>query len=251
MVESNDKPRVSSQSSAGRPVSRGVGSGRPGGFQGGGFQAGGNQGGGGPRPHTSPGGFGSGAGPRSGPAGGARRGQMQRPQNNDQHRTNEQIRVPEVMLIGTDGEQFGVMSTYEARQRAEEAGLDLVEVSPNSKPPVCKLMDYGKFRYKEQKRLAEAKKNRTENTTKEIRLRYCTDSGDLSTKLTKARSFIESGDKVKFSMRFKGREAMFANIGDEKLDMIVESLKDIATVDERQGLSGRSLFMTLAPIKKK
>ena len=134
-------------------------------------------------------------------------------QQAEDHRINFKIRCPEVRLIGDDGEQLGIMPTNDARKIAEDKGLDLVEVAPNAKPPVCKIMDYGKFKYREQKKEMAAKKKRTETETKELRIRYRTDKGDLQTKLKQARSFIENGDKVKFSMRFKGREAMYINVG--------------------------------------
>ena len=118
-----------------------------------------------------------------------------------------------------------MLSIRDALSKAEEAGLDLVEVAPGAKPPVCKILDYGKFKYKEQKKEAEARKNRSETTTKELRLRYRTDVGDLAVKLKRAREFLAEGDKVKFVMRFKGREAMYLDLGKEKLDEIQQSFR--------------------------
>jgi len=173
-----------------------------------------------------------------------------RDQPQDTHRINHKITAKEVRLIAGDGEQLGVMTLRDALQAAEDAELDLMEVSPNADPPVCKLIDYGKFKYKEQKKETEAKKKRTEQQIKELRIRYRTDVGDLETKLKRAREFLEEGDKVKFSMRFKGREIMYIDLGREKFDTIVERLADVATVDERSPQQGRQLFMTLAPLKQ-
>jgi translation initiation factor IF-3 len=137
----------------------------------------------------------------------------------------------------------------DALQRAQEFELDLVEVSAQAKPPVCKILDYGKFKYKEQKKEAEARKNRSETTIKELRLRYRTDSGDLEIKLRQAREFLGEGDKVKFVMRFKGREAMYIDLGKEKLQHIKQALADVAVVDEESSMGGRQIHMTLAPAK--
>ena len=172
-------------------------------------------------------------------------------QQAEDHRINFKIRCPEVRLIGDDGEQLGIMPTNDARKIAEDKGLDLVEVAPNAKPPVCKIMDYGKFKYREQKKEMAAKKKRTETETKELRIRYRTDKGDLQTKLKQARSFIENGDKVKFSMRFKGREAMYINVGVQKLNEITEALSDIAVIDEQSKPQGNNIYVVYAPDKSK
>ena len=172
-------------------------------------------------------------------------------QQTEEHRINFKIRCPEVRLIGDDGEQLGIMPTNDARKIAEDRGLDLVEVAPNAKPPVCKIMDYGKFKYREQKKEMAAKKKRTETETKELRIRYRTDKGDLQTKLKQARGFIESGDKVKFSMRFKGREAMYVNVGVQKLNEITEALSDIAVIDEQSKPQGNNIYIVYAPDKNK
>ena len=172
-------------------------------------------------------------------------------QQAEDHRINFKIRCPEVRLIGDDGEQLGIMPTNDARKIAEDKGLDLVEVAPNAKPPVCKIMDYGKFKYREQKKEMAAKKKRTETETKELRIRYRTDKGDLQTKLKQARSFIENGDKVKFSMRFKGREAMYINVGVQKLNEITEALSDIAIIDEQSKPQGNNIYVVYAPDKSK
>lgn len=172
-------------------------------------------------------------------------------ESQDEHRINHHIRVPQVRLISETGEQLGIVPTHQAIQIAEDRGLDLVEVAETANPPVCKLMDYGKFKYKEQKKAAEAKKHRTEVVIKELRIRYATDKGDLETKLKHAREFIEEGNKVKFSMRFRGREAMYNNLGVEKFKEIAKRLEDIAAIDEQQFAQGRQIHIIFAPIKVK
>lgn len=167
----------------------------------------------------------------------------------DLHRINESITAKEVRVISPTGEQLGILSIRDALTKAQEFELDLVEVAGQAKPPVCKILDYGKFKYKEQKKEAEARKNRSETTTKELRLRYRTDIGDLEIKLKQAREFLAEGDKVKFVMRFKGREAMYLDLGKEKLDQIQQNLADVAVVDERSPTSGRQIFITFAPAK--
>ena len=167
----------------------------------------------------------------------------------DEHRINERIHVPEVRLISETGEQLGVLQTFQAQKLAEERGLDLVEVAPTAKPPVFRLMDYGKFKYKEQKKQAEARKKQTEVLTKELRVRYITDAGDLDVKLRKAREMLEEGNKVKFSMRFKGREVAYVGIGIQKFKEIEEALKDIAIIDESSN-AGKQIYIVLAPAKK-
>ncbi|MCB0318271.1 MAG: translation initiation factor IF-3 [Bdellovibrionales bacterium] len=167
----------------------------------------------------------------------------------EQHRINRRITAREIRLVTEDGDQE-IVSLSAALNRAEAEGLDLVEVAPNARPPVCKLMDYGKFKYREQKKEAEAKKKRSEQTIKEIRIRYRTDVGDLETKLKKARGFLEEGDKVKFSMRFKGREAMYLDLGLEKLAEVTEALHDVAEVDDQSPPRGRQIYIVFAPKKK-
>ncbi len=167
----------------------------------------------------------------------------------DTHRINEFIIAREVRVISPTGEQLGVLPLKDALQRAQELELDLVEVSPTAKPPVCKILDYGKFKYREQKKEAEAKKNRSETSLKELRIRYRTDVGDLEVKLKQARDFLAEGDKVKFVMRFKGREAMYLDLGREKFEQIVQRLADVAVVDERSPISGRQIHITFAPAK--
>ncbi len=170
-----------------------------------------------------------------------------RRQPQDTHRINDRIMAREIRVIGSNGEQVGIMNVKDAVALAAKEGLDLVEISPQAKPPVCKILDYGKFKYWEQKKEAESKKKRTETVVKELRIRYRTDVGDFETKLKHAREFLEEGDKVKFSMRFQGREAMHINLGREKLDLIVEKLSDIAEVDERSPTAGRQIYIIFRP----
>lgn len=169
----------------------------------------------------------------------------------DIHRINNRILAKEVRVISQSGEQLGIFATKEALNMAEQADLDLVEVAPQANPPVCKIMDYGKFKYREQKKEAEARKKRTEQDTKELRIRYITDVGDLETKLKQAREFIEEGNKVKFTMRFRGREIAYLDLGAKKFDLLVERLQDIADVDERSRVLGRMMYIVFAPAKKK
>lgn len=172
-------------------------------------------------------------------------------QSNDAHRINHRINAREVRVISETGEQLGILLTRQALELAESKDLDLVEVAATANPPVCRIMDYGKFKYKEQKKETEAKKKRTENTIKELRIRYRTDKGDLDTKLKHAREFIEEGDKVKFSMRFKGREAMYVNLGLEKFDEITKLLADVAVVDEKSPPYSKNIYVIYAPAKNK
>jgi translation initiation factor IF-3 len=168
----------------------------------------------------------------------------------DTHRINDKITAREVRVIDDEGEQLGILQIREALTKAEEAGLDLVEVAPMAKPPVCRIMDYGKFKYKEQKKEAEARKKRSEIETKELRIRYRTDSGDLETKLKQARDFLLDGDKVKFVMKFRGREVNYVELGLEKFEEIVQRLQDIATIDDQSPLAGKQIHIVLAPVKE-
>ena len=160
-------------------------------------------------------------------------------QKQDKHRINGKIEAREVRLIDSSGNQIGIQPLQEALSLAREKGLDLVEIAPQASPPVCKTIDYGKYKYQLQKKEAEAKKNQRENAVKELKLRYCTDTGDLKTKLRHARNFLSDGNKVKFSMRFRGREKAFAHLGKEKLQSIVNQLSDVSKIYE-QNLRGRA-----------
>ena len=183
--------------------------------------------------------------PRSG---GGFRG-PRRPVPEETHRINHRITAKEVRLIGEDGSQLGVVQIRDALRIAEETGLDLVEVGATASPPVCRLMDYGKFKYREQKKEAQARKKRSDNVVKELRIRYLTDIGDLEVKLKQARNFLKEGDKVKFSMRFRGREIEHVKRGEEKFTYIVEQLAEVASVDERSPVTGRQIYIVFAPLK--
>lgn len=162
---------------------------------------------------------------------------------------NEQIRDKEVRLIGENGEQLGIMSIKEAMRMAREADLDLVKIAPNAKPPVCKIIDYGKFRYEQMRRDKEAKKKQKVTEVKEIRLSPNIDSNDLNTKANHARKFLSKGDKVKVSLRFRGREMSHVNVGKQILDTFFEKLEDIAVVDKPAKLEGRSMVVFLTEKK--
>ena len=160
---------------------------------------------------------------------------------------NEQIRAREVRLVGVDGKQIGVVSIEEALRLAEEEEVDLVEVSPDSKPPVCRLLDYGKLKYREQKKAAEARKHSATQQIKELRIRYSTDKHDLDTKIRNARKFLSDGDKVKFSMRFRGRENEYRSLGDQIFDQVVQLLSEDGIVEQRTSLIGQTMTLTFAP----
>jgi len=163
------------------------------------------------------------------------------------------IRVREVSLIGNDGEQLGVFLTQEAINMAEEKDQDLVEVAPNSSPPVCRIMDYGKFKYQQSKRAHEAKKNQKVIHVKEVKLRPNTDKHDYDFKLKNAFRFLESGDKVKVLVFFRGREIVHRENGQKLLLRVTETLEDIAVVEQEAKQEGRTLCMIFAPksLKKK
>lgn len=165
----------------------------------------------------------------------------------EKHRINSEITASQVRLVSEDGGQVGVISRFEALRMAEEAGLDLVEVAPDAKPPVCRLLDYGKVKYREQKRAAEARKKVASHTVKELRVRYSTDEHDLETKIKSARKFIEAGDKVRFSMRFRGREVVYKDLAEGIFEQLVKSLEDIAAVEEKTPLLGTRMLLTLGP----
>ena len=162
---------------------------------------------------------------------------------------NEQIRDKEIRLIGEDGEQLGIMSARDALKIAREAELDLVKIAPTAKPPVCKIVDYGKYRYELARKEKEAKKKQKVIDVKEIRLSPNIDENDLNTKVNAAKKFITKGDKVKVTLKFRGRE--MAHMANSKviLDVFADKLKDIAVVEKPAKLEGRSMQMTLAEKK--
>jgi translation initiation factor IF-3 len=159
---------------------------------------------------------------------------------------NEQIRDKEVRLIGTDGEQLGVVPIREAQKIADEAGLDLVKIAPNAKPPVCKVIDYGKYRYELARKEKDAKKKQKTVELKEIRLSPNIEANDLNTKMNAARKFLSKGDKVKITLRFRGREMAHMNNSKHILDDFAENLSDVAVVEKAPKVEGRSIGMVLA-----
>jgi len=158
---------------------------------------------------------------------------------------NEQIRDKEVRLIGEDGEQLGIVSSRDALKMAEEAGLDLVKIAPTAKPPVCKIVDYGKYKYEQVRKEKEAKKKQKGIDIKEIRLSPNIDTNDLNTKIGAARKFLTKGDRVKITLRFRGREMAHMNNSKHILDDIAQSLSDIAVVEKAPKVEGRSMTMFL------
>lgn len=169
----------------------------------------------------------------------------------DEVRVNRRIRASEVRLIGEDGAQLGVFATYEALRRAEEVGLDLVEISPAAKPPVCKIMDHGKYKYQEAKRRQEAKKHQSVIKIKEIKMRPATDEHDLQTKLKQVKKFLGEGDKVKVTLRFRGREMAHQDLGQVRLKRVVDEVVGLGEIEQYPKMEGKQLFMMLTPAKKK
>ena len=163
------------------------------------------------------------------------------------HQLNEDIRDSEIRLIGSTGEQLGIMSAAHAQRSADEQGLDLVKISPQATPPVCKLMDYGKFRFEQGKREKEAKKNQHVVEIKEIRMSPGIDVGDFNTKLKNAQKFLADGNRVKVSVRFRGREMAHTDIGKDLLVRFAEQCAEVATLDKEPKLEGRSMSIFLSP----
>lgn len=167
------------------------------------------------------------------------------------HRLNREISAPEVRLIGVNGEPLGVVKLIEALRLSDEAEIDLVEIAPTASPPVVRLMDYGKFRYQEQKKAHEAKLKQKVIEVKEIKFRPATDDHDYDTKVRKLREFLEEGDKAKVTMRFRGREMAHQELGLKVLEKIRADLEAFAQVESMPKLEGRQMVMMLAPKKKK
>ncbi len=163
---------------------------------------------------------------------------------------NERIRAKEVLVIDEDGTKLGVMPTLKALQIAREKGLDLVEVSPNATPPVCRIMDYGKYKYQQQKKMHEAKKKQKTIEVKTIKVRPRTDEHDMQVRIKQARKFLEKGNKVKAVVMFRGREQAHLEIGEAQLMKIYEAVQDIADIEKRPKKEGRDMIMILAPKKK-
>ncbi|AGF49660.1 translation initiation factor IF-3 [Candidatus Kinetoplastibacterium blastocrithidii TCC012E] len=166
------------------------------------------------------------------------------------NRINGEIRIPEVRLIGINGEQLGIVKISEALRLSEQHQVDLVEIAPNAVPSVCRLMDYGKFKYKEQKRQAEAKAKQKVIQVKEVKFRPSTDEGDYNVKLKNLRRFLDDGDKAKVTLRFRGREMAHQELGMRVLERIRKDLSDSAIVESMPRLEGRQMVMMLAPNKK-
>jgi translation initiation factor IF-3 len=168
-------------------------------------------------------------------------------QRGPQIRINQRIRVPEIRVIGEDGEMLGVMPTHEALRRAQERGLDLVEVNPKADPPVCKILDFGKYKYDEKKKAREAKRKQSVVEIKEIKLRPKTDDHDLQFKTRAALRFLEAGHKVKFTVRFRGREITHPEKAQEQLDWITQQCEETANIEVRPAMEQRTMTLLMAP----
>ncbi|MCC7219825.1 MAG: translation initiation factor IF-3 [Candidatus Contendobacter sp.] len=170
---------------------------------------------------------------------------------NNELRLNDEITGREVRLLDQDGEQAGIVLLVNARRMAEEAELDLVEISPNAKPPVCRIMDYGKYRFELAKKQQEARKKQKQIQVKEVKFRPGTDEGDYQVKLRNLIRFLSEGDKAKVTLRFRGREMAHQDLGLSQLKRVEEDLVAYGTIEQRPRLEGRQMVMTIAPIKKK
>lgn len=171
-------------------------------------------------------------------------------QKTDKLRFNEEIRAPRVFLVGAEGEKIGVVSRLEALKAAEEASLDLVEISPNVDPPVCRLLDYGKHQFQQRKKQAEAKKKQRQVKVKEIKFRPSTEEADYQVKVRSILRFLEEGDKVKITVRFRGRELAHQSLGIKVLERVLEDTKEYSQVEQDVKNEGRQLLMILAPGKR-
>lgn len=160
---------------------------------------------------------------------------------------NEEIRDSELRLIGPDGAQLGIMSAREAQKIATEQGLDLVKIAPQAKPPVCKIMDYGKFCFEEAKREKEARKNQRTMDIKEVRFSPSIDEHDFQTKLKNAIKFLKAGDKVKATVRFRGREVAYASLGMQLLERVEQEVAECGTVEKKPKLDGKNMTMVITP----
>lgn len=165
----------------------------------------------------------------------------------DEPRVNRRIRVPEIRVIGEDGEQLGIMPTLQALRRAELANLDLVEVQPRAKPPVCKIMDYGKYKYEQSRKLAESKKKQQQIELKEIKFRPKTGDHDFDVKVKSLKRFLEKGDKGKVTVMFRGREIVHPEVGREMLNRVIQALGEEALIEQNPRLEGRQMVMIVAP----
>ncbi|WP_188478390.1 translation initiation factor IF-3 [Primorskyibacter flagellatus] len=165
-------------------------------------------------------------------------------------RVNDRIRAPEIRLIGAEGENLGVVTPERAMELADQAELDLVEISPNATPPVCKIMDFGKFKYEQQKRESEARKNQKVIEVKEVKFRPNTDTHDYQVKMRSVEKFLGNGDKVKVTLRFRGREMAHLNLGRELLERVAEDIKEIGKVENMPKMEGRQMIMMIGPMSK-
>lgn len=172
---------------------------------------------------------------------------MQTPPKNDGPRVNREIDARSIRLVGADGEMIGVVTLREGLIMAEEAGLDLVEVSPNAEPPVCKILDYGKFKYEAQKKKNEAKKKQKVIEVKEIKLRPNIDDNDYDVKMRNMRKFLEEGDKVKVTLRFRGRELAHQDLGMKVLERVRDDLEGLGKIEQIPKMEGRQMVMVIAP----
>ncbi|WP_232824949.1 translation initiation factor IF-3 [Primorskyibacter marinus] len=163
---------------------------------------------------------------------------------------NERIRAPEIRLIGAEGENVGVVTPARAMEMAADVGLDLVEISPNANPPVCKIMDFGKFKYEQQKRESEARKKQKTIDVKEVKFRPNTDKHDYDVKMRNVFRFLEGGDKVKVTLRFRGREMAHQNLGRGLLERIAEDAKEVGKVENMPKMEGRQMIMMIGPLSK-
>ena len=167
--------------------------------------------------------------------------------NSKELQINEEIRDKEIRLIGADGEQIGIVSTSEAMRQAIEKNLDLVKIAPQAQPPVCRIMDYGKYRFEQAKKEKEARKNQKTVEIKEIRMSLNIDTNDFNTKVNHTNRFLKSGDKVKVSVRFRGREMTHTNLGSDLLDRFKEACAEFGVVEKPAKMEGRSLSMVVSP----
>ncbi|WP_083831909.1 translation initiation factor IF-3 [Azoarcus olearius] len=172
-------------------------------------------------------------------------------QDNKKQRVNGEINATEVRLVGEDGEQLGIVSLNAALNAAEEAGLDLVEIAPMAKPPVCKIMDFGKFKYQEQKKAHEARLKQKQVQVKEVKLRPGTDENDYQIKLRNLKRFLEEGDKCKVTLRFRGREMAHQEFGLRQLERIKADLEELGQVEQMPKMEGRQMIMVIAPKKNR
>ncbi|MBL4626742.1 MAG: translation initiation factor IF-3 [Roseicyclus sp.] len=179
----------------------------------------------------------------------ARRPHNAPPQRDTGPRVNDRIRSDHVRLIGAEGENLGVVTPERAMDLAAEVDLDLVEISPNADPPVCKIMDFGKFKYETQKREAEARKKQKTIEIKEVKMRPGTDDHDFDRKVTDALKFLEGGDKVKVTLRFRGREMAHQNLGRQLLERVVDRIEGVGKIESMPRMEGRQMVMMINPVK--